>query len=148
MCVVDIMFDASQNSVYKAFNNINKSVQLPAIYIEESNDENDVKAQIVKLVREYETKYKPFLSTSARCHAPHFNRDTLTDNIYSIYKSFCNAVSIEQIGKLLIRLNAEYAHGRMCRPRLQGGQPDRDVYVYVDLSLVLETLPILNILIS
>jgi hypothetical protein len=116
MCVVDIMFDASQNSVYKAFNNINKSVQLPAIYIEESNDENDVKAQIVKLVREYETKYKPFLSTSARCHAPHFNRDMLTDNIYSIYKSFCNAVSIEQIGKLLIRLNVEYAHGRMCRP--------------------------------
>jgi hypothetical protein len=116
MCVIDVMFGATQNDVYKAFNNINKSVQLPAIYVEEGNDDNNVKAEIVKLVKEYETKHKPFLSTSARCHAPHFNRDTFTDNIYNIYKSFSNAVSIEQIGKALIKLNNEYAHGRLCRP--------------------------------
>lgn len=116
MCVVDVMFGANQNDVYKAFNNINKSVQLPAIYIEESSGENDVKAEIVKLVKEYETKYKPFLSTSARCHAPHFNRDAFTDNIYNIYTSLGKVVSIEQIGKLLDMLNNEYAQGRMCRP--------------------------------
>lgn len=49
--------------VYKAFTNINNSVQLPAIYIEESNgDENNVKAEIIKLVRDYEvscTKLQP-----------------------------------------------------------------------------------------
>jgi len=116
MCVVDVMFDATHNDVYKAFNNINKSVQLPAIYIEEANDDNDVKADIVKLVRQYETKYKPFLSTSPRCHAPHFNRDTLTDNIYNIFKSFSNAVGVEEIGKLLDKLNNEYSQGRLCRP--------------------------------
>lgn len=116
VCVVDVMFDATQNKVYKAFNNINKSVQLPAIYIEEANDDNDVKAEIVKLVKVYETKYKPFLSTSARCHAPHFNRDSFTDNIYNIYQSFGKAVSIDEIGKLLEKLNNEYAHGRLCRP--------------------------------
>lgn len=116
MCVVDTMFSATQNDVYKAFNNINKSVQLPAIYIEEPRGENDVRVEIIKLVKEYETKYKPFLSTSARCHAPHFNRDTFTDNIYNIYKSLGNVVKIEQIGTLLEMLNNEYAHGRMCRP--------------------------------
>lgn len=116
MCVVDVIFGATQNDVYKAFNNINKSVQLPAIYIEESSGENDVKAEIVKLVKEYETMYKPFLSTSARCHVPHFNRDAFTDNIYNIYKSLGSVVSIEQIGKLLEMLNSEYAQGRMCRP--------------------------------
>jgi hypothetical protein len=115
MCVVDVMYSATRNEVYKAFNNINKSVQLPAIYIEETND-NDVKVEIVKLVRVYETKYKSYMSTSARCHAPHFNRDTLTDNIYNIYKSFDNTVSIEKIGQLLETLNNEYAHGRLCRP--------------------------------
>lgn len=116
MCVVDIMFGATQNDVYKAFNNINKSVQLPAVYIEETDDENHVKAEIVKLVRDYEAKYKPLLSSSARCHAPHFNRDNFTDNIYNIYKSFCDTVSVEQIGKLLEDLNNEYSHGRLCRP--------------------------------
>jgi hypothetical protein len=115
MCVVDVMFDATQNDVYKAFNNINKSVQIPAIYIEESNDDN-VKVEIVKLVRQYENKYKSFLSTSSRCHAPHFNRDTFTDNIYSIYKSFNNTVDVEQIGNLLDKLNKEYSQGSLCRP--------------------------------
>lgn len=115
MCV-DVMFDASQNDVYNAFNNINKSVQLPAIYTEESNDDNNVKVEIVNLVRQYENKYKPFLSTSSRCRAPHFNRDTLTDDIYSIYKSFGKSVNIEQIGKLLDKLNHEYSQGRLCRP--------------------------------
>jgi len=116
MCVVDIMFDATQNDVYKAFNNINKAVQLPAIYIEESGDDNHVKAEIIDLVRDYEMKYKQFLSTSARCHAPNFNRDTLTDNIYNIFLSFDKTVSIQQIQKLLDQLNFEYGHGRMCRP--------------------------------
>jgi hypothetical protein len=116
VCIIDVMFDATQNEVYKAFNNVNKSVQLPAIYIEEESGKNDVKADIVNLVKKYESKYKPFLSTSARCHAPHFNRDAFTDNIYTIYKSLKNVVSIEQIGELLEKLNNEYACGRMCRP--------------------------------
>lgn len=115
MCIVDVMFDTTQNNVYKAFNNINKSVQLPAIYVDENDDNNNVKLEIIKLVREYEVKYKSFLSTSSRCHAPHFNRDTFIDNIYSIYKSFNNTVTIEQIGNLLMKLNDEYAHGRICR---------------------------------
>jgi len=88
LCIVDVMFGATQNDIYKAFNNINKSVQLPAIYIDECNNDNNVKAEIVELVKEYENKYKPLLSTSARCHAPNFNRDNFTDNIYNIYTSF------------------------------------------------------------
>ena len=116
MCVIDVMFGATQNDVYKAFNNINKAVQLPAIYIEEANNENNIKADILKLVKEYETKYRAFLSASARCHAPNFNRDGFTDNIYSIYKALGCVIGIEQIKNLLERLNTEYAQGRMCRP--------------------------------
>lgn len=113
-CIVDVMFNACQNDVYKVFNNINKSVQLPAIYIEESS--NDVKADIVNLVRTYETKYKALLSTSPRCHAPNFNRDAFTDNIYIIYTAFNRTLSIDKIGDLLDKLNKEYAQGRLCRP--------------------------------
>lgn len=116
MSIVDVMFDATQNEVYKAFNNINKSVQLPAIYISDTDDDNNIKAEIVKLVKIYEVKYKPFLSTSARCHAPHFNRDSFTDNIYNIYLSFGKVIGVEEIGKLLELLNYEYSRERICRP--------------------------------
>ena len=149
MCVVDMMFGVTQNDVYKAFNNINKSVQLPAIYIEESSDENAVKGEIVKLIKYYETKYKPFLSTSARCHAPNFNRDVFTDNIYNIYKYLGSVVSIEQIGKLLDRLNNEYAQGRMCRPHSVYKQSILDkckkynMYIFIERTIPFEHIEIL-----
>jgi hypothetical protein len=115
-CLVDIIFCATQNDVYKAFNNINKAVQLPAIYLEEEKDNGDVIVKILNLVKQYEAKYKQLLSTSPRCHAPNFNRDSLTDNIYNIYKSLGNVISIEHIGSILERLNNEYSRGRICRP--------------------------------
>lgn len=116
-CVVDIMFDATQNDVYKAFTNINKAVQLPAIYLDEpSVQSSDVMRDILAMVKEYEVKYKSFVSTSARCHAPHFNRDTFTDNVYAIYKGFNGTMSIAKIGELLEKLNNEYAAGSLCRP--------------------------------
>lgn len=114
--IVDIMFHSTQNEVYKAFNNINKSVQLPAIYMEDTSDDSAVKQDIIALVKQYETNYKSYLSSSARCHAPHFNRDTFTDNLYEIYKSFNKTVTIEHIGTLLTKLNNEYSEGRICRP--------------------------------
>ena len=116
ICIIDVMFRASQMEVYDAFNNINKSVQVPAMYIEEINEQNNIKEEILNLSRRYETKYKPFLSSSGRFHSPNFNRDAFTENIYDIYKYLDNKVSIGEIEKLLDRLNIEYANGRMGRP--------------------------------
>jgi hypothetical protein len=116
-CIIDVMFNATQNDVYQSFCNINKSVQLPAIYMDEScGNENTTKFEIIQLVKGYEQKYRPLLSTSPRCHAPHFNRDIFTDNIFQLYNSFQRVVSIEQIARLLERLNVEYANGNMGRP--------------------------------
>ena len=117
ICVVDVMFDANQNDVYKAFNNINKSVQLPAIFLDnQSPSHQSVKDDILRLVKTYETKYKPLLSPSARCHAPNFNRDTFTDNIFDIYKHFNDTVSVSMIGDRLEQLNRHYADQTLCRP--------------------------------
>jgi tRNA isopentenyl-2-thiomethyl-A-37 hydroxylase MiaE len=116
VCIVDVMFSATQNDVYKAFNAINKAVQLPAIYIDEQNNNDNVKTEILQLVKKYETKYKPFLSTSSRCHAPQFNRDNFIDNIYNIYISFDRTVSIKQLNELFEKLNIEYQHEKICRP--------------------------------
>lgn len=115
-CIIDVIFNASQRQVYEAYENINKAVQLPAIYLEETDDSHKVQSQIVTLVKEYEVKYKPFVSTSPRYHAPNFNRDTFVDNIYQIYKSLNGTVSISDLSTMLERLNAEYAKANLCRP--------------------------------
>lgn len=115
-CVVDVIFNASKKDVHDAFNSINKSIQLPAIYLEEHNaSKSDIKDEIISLVKSYETKYKMFLSTSSRCHAPHFNRDALIDNINDIYHTFNGDLTIPQIGLLFEKLNHEYSKGLLCR---------------------------------
>lgn len=116
LCIVDVIFKASQYDVYQAFEHINKAVQLPAIYLDDNNTSQLVKDKILQLVKSYELRYKPFLSTSSRYHTPNFNRDTFVDNIYHIYTSLRGTISIDDLGKLLERLNEEYAKGNLCRP--------------------------------
>jgi len=113
ICMIDVMFDVTHQEVHEAFTNVNKSVQLPAMYIEEPSD---IKTQIIDLVRSYEKKYKEFVSPSARCHVPNFNRDTFTDNIYDIYKAYNGRLTVADISNLLEKLNMFYANGIMCRP--------------------------------
>ncbi len=110
--IVDVLFTASQTDVYKAFENINKSVQVPAIYLvddDESNKVSQIKREILALVKDYEQKYKSCLSTSARCHTPNFNRDTFCENIYDIYQYFDGEFSISDIVNLLEKLNLDYS---------------------------------------
>ena len=115
-CIVDVMFGACQRDVYQAFHAINKSVQLPAIFLEETENVHEIRNEILQLVKTYEKRYKPFVSASSRYHAPHFNRDAFIDNIDSIYKAFQGAVSIPRLAELLETLNMEYAMGNLCRP--------------------------------
>ena len=120
MCLVDVLFDACQNDVYRAFNDINKAIQVPAMFFDDGNVEKcigrEIKDEILALVKEYETKYKAFVSTSPRYHAPNFNRDCFIDNIYNIYNQFNGTLSINDITKALERLNNDYAKGIRCRP--------------------------------
>lgn len=115
MCIVDIMFNATESDVYNAFININKSIALPEIYIDDLHA-SSVKNEIMELVRTYSMQYSQFHSTSARYRSPQFNRDVFADNVFDIYKAFNGSVSVSKIEKLLTALNSEYAAGRLCRP--------------------------------
>lgn len=116
VCIVDVMFDACQNDVYKAFDHINKSVQLPAIYLDNDDNDTTIKEEIIQLVRSYEAKYKAFQSTSTRYHAPNFNRDAFVENVYHMYQNFNGKMDIQGIAQLLEKLNIEYSKERLCRP--------------------------------
>ena len=110
-CIVDVMFDAQPSDVYAAFNNLNKAVQVPAIYLEDSS----VKEEILALVKTYEQDHRAFLSASSRCHCPNFNRDSFIDDVDAIHAYFNGALSIPEIGALLKRLNTAYSNASMGR---------------------------------
>jgi hypothetical protein len=116
-CIVDVIFGATQRDVYEAFNHINKSVQVPELYFEESDGGATpcVKDEIVALARSYEKRYKPFLSTSAYCHRPNFNRDGFVNNIYDIYLGLDKKLGVSQIAVALEVLNEKYGADQLCK---------------------------------
>lgn len=111
-CIVDVMFHATHDDVYDAFVNINKGVEVPEIYME---DGDNILQEVTALVKTYETRHKPFISVSSKCHAPNFNRDVFTENITKIYTFLRGQKTIQEIGELLERLNTEYGRGHMCK---------------------------------
>lgn len=117
-CIIDIVYRVSQKDVYDIFENINKSVQLPAIYLDADTKNNINKDYLINIVKKYETNYKMFLSSSSRCHAPQFNRDTFTDNLSDI----CDKLStnnldfnIDELEELLDDLNTYYSQQKLCK---------------------------------
>lgn len=112
-CIIDVMFNATQDDVYEAFMNINKGVEVPEIYM---GDMNNIKDEVISLVKKYESRYKSFVSVSSKCHAPHFNRDVFTENISKIYTYLNGQRTIQEIGLLLEQLNKEYSNGNICKP--------------------------------
>lgn len=112
--IVDLLCHATQSEVFEAFTNINKSVQVPAIFVDEMIQENDIriKHDIIQLVKKYETQYSSYVSTSSRCHAPNFNRDSFTDMLYNIWKAFDGLITITELENTLDQLNRDYANGK------------------------------------
>ena len=106
MIIVDIMFKVTQSDIFKAFKNINKSIQVPSIYLD--YELLNVKDDIIKLVNSYCLRYPDFTSTSSKCHRPSFNRDLFVEDVGKIYLYFENKVPISGISKLLDELNANY----------------------------------------
>src|SRR5210317_238422 len=112
VCIVDVIFNATNDDVYQSFLNVNKAVDVPEIFLEESSD---IKDEVLKLVKKYETKYKSFISKSSKCRSPNFNRDLFTDNVTKIYKYLDGTKSIQEIEELLEKLNREYANNKLCK---------------------------------
>lgn len=115
-CIVDVIFNATSREIYDTFNNLNKSVSVPSIYLSNNDKKTTVKYQIIELVNKYEKNYKSMVSSSSRCRSPNFNRDNFIENIYEIYESFDGTLSIDEIERYLVTLNTEYANGHKCRP--------------------------------
>ena len=76
--VVDVMFNATEELIMKEFDNVNRSVPVPDIYVK---PQEDTKQAIETWVNEFCIKYHYRRSNSSRCNKPNFNRDALIQNI-------------------------------------------------------------------
>ena len=119
--IVDVMFDASQKDVYDAFESLNKCVQLPAIYVEDldNNMVSRAKSEITEIVKTYVEKYKVdpnYVSSSGRPRAPNFNRDRFTENLYNLWTSFDGKITVAELERAIEVLNQMYATGKICKP--------------------------------
>lgn len=114
--IIDVLINATQKDVYDAFEALNKSVQVPAIFFDEPTiNTTNVREDILSIVKKYECKFKSHVSPSPRCHAPQFNRDMFVDNVYKIWTAFDGCLSMKQIEDALDNLNKLYSQERICR---------------------------------
>lgn len=113
-CVVDVMFDATPDEVLAVFENVNKSVQVPALYV--SKMPCNAKKEILDLVDHYEVRYKGFKSSSPHPQCPNFNRDNFVANVTAICDDFGGAVKVSEIGEILDALSKAKGEGRLCKP--------------------------------
>jgi len=146
--IIDMLCNASQKDVYDAFDMLNKSVQVPAIYFEQEDLSYQIKDQLIQLVKSYETKYKSHLSPSPRCHAPQFNRDQLVDQLHRIITLFQGRVSVASLKDALEVLNALYKQGRLCKPhhtykeKVIAKCRDSGLWLFIDRDISVEHLKI------
>lgn len=105
---LDVLLNATPRDIFCCFDALNKSVQVPLVFV----DDNNVREVVLGAVREFELLYKPFVSTSSRCHAPNFNRDAFVDALYDMYRSLEGKYSLPEIIAALHHLNREYGNGK------------------------------------
>ncbi len=72
--ILSILETDNEKEIWEDFNNVNKSIPIPEIYLTE--DERILLCN--DIVKFYIKNYKKFQSASYRCRKPHFNKDKFT----------------------------------------------------------------------
>lgn len=120
-CFVNVLYNAKIKQIYREFENLNKAIQVPALYFDTSfeNDETEnniykIRQEITDLVKKYVTKYPSFVKSSSKNQVPNFNRDKFSDDIFEVYNSFNGEKSIDDIEEILELLNRYYRKNQLC----------------------------------
>lgn len=102
--MVDVVWDATNESITHEFRRLNKSICVPELYVVES--ESTLRGDIEKAVSEFRKKYPTLESNSGRPQRPNYNRDKLTDEFHRLHKEL--NLSIPDLTSKLYTLNEVY----------------------------------------
>jgi hypothetical protein len=81
--LVDILWDATHDTLIHEFRRLNKSVCVPDLYVVENG--TTLRGEIENAVSEFRKKYPLLESNSGRPQRPNYNRDKLTDEIHRLH---------------------------------------------------------------
>ena len=103
--LVDIVWNATDESVTHEFRRINESISVPDLYVEETDAV--IIANIVGAVTDFVRRYPTHLVPSARPQRPNFNRDNFTQELFRIQKEL--NISIADMMTRIYALNEKFA---------------------------------------
>jgi hypothetical protein len=95
---IHIFTDLMDGMLIDIFQNINKTVPVPKLYISANND--DTEKQIIEYVtKDWIKKYTAHFSPNPNCNVPNINRDTFIELLTYISKSYqvCSKEKLEEI---------------------------------------------------
>jgi hypothetical protein len=97
--LVDVLWDATNETVKQEFIRLNKSVSVPELYL--SDDPLKVQAEIREVVDQFCKNYKTHKVNTNKPQRPNFNRDNITDEFTRLIQE-CQI----DVQELIVRLEA------------------------------------------
>jgi hypothetical protein len=100
--LVDVLWDATDDTVKSEFFRLNKAVSVPDLYVDNTSEESA--AKVLAAVDTFCAKYPALRSKNGRPNRPNYNRDNLTQEFVRLMKEL--NISAEELLARLERLNA------------------------------------------
>ncbi|CAK7994534.1 Hypothetical protein POVR1_LOCUS58 [uncultured virus] len=110
---VDVMISATDEMVKKEFENVNKSIQVPVLYINPQVDTAAVKNEILSFVKVFTTRYHAHVSGSRNPNRPNFNRDVFIDDLTELSLLHRDDSDIKVLLGNITKLNVAYSEGKL-----------------------------------
>lgn len=106
--------------IKKEFENVNKSIQVPILFINPTADMAAVKNEILMFVHKFGIKYKSHLSAVRVPNRPHYNRDVLIDDITELHKLYRDDGDIKKLLDNITQLNKFYSEEKLIKKAGRG----------------------------
>lgn len=103
--LVDIVWDATDESVTHEFRRLNKAVSVPELYVSETPAK--IRVELEDAVAEFRKKYASMESTSGKPQRPNYNRDKLTDELLRLQKEL--VIPVDELMTRIYALNEYYS---------------------------------------
>ncbi len=101
--LVDVMWDATDDTVKSEFFRLNKAVSVPDLYVDNTGE--DSVTSVLAAVTTFCSRYPKLQSPSGRPQRPNYNRDNLTQEFVRVMKEL--RIPPEELLVRLERLNEE-----------------------------------------
>jgi hypothetical protein len=103
--LVDIVWDATDETINHEFRRLNKAVSVPDLYV--ADTPATLRVELEDAVAEFRKKYSSMESNSGRPQRPNYNRDKLTDEFTRLHKEL--VIPVPELMSRMYSLNEAYS---------------------------------------